>query len=78
MGIISIVESEHELIQVGLEVLSRNTVINADDRSFEERPERLDSHYVYVPVDERLRMTNDRVRTAANRLNIAPEFIRDE
>jgi len=50
-------------------------MINTDDRPLEERPERLNAHNVNVPVNERLRVANDRMMTIANGLNITPEFI---
>lgn len=46
----SIIESKDKLIQVGLQIFRRNTMINTDDRLLEQRPESLDTIGVYVAI----------------------------
>jgi len=60
-ALVHVVEPERKLVEVGLEVLRRDTLADTDDRSLEQRPERLDAHDVHVPIHERLSMVDGRV-----------------
>ncbi len=73
--IVSIVESENKLIQIGLEILSGHTMINTDDCSLEQTPEVLDAHCVDIAVDEGFGMTYDFMSSTTGGLGIALEFI---
>ena len=73
--VVSVVEPEYELIQIGLEVFRGHSVIYADDCSFEQAPEALNAHSVDVAVDERPGMTHSSVGIASSGLPVALEFI---
>ncbi len=71
----SVVESKDKLIRIGLEILSRHTMINTDDCSLEQAPEVLNPHRMNVSVDEGLGMTYDFMSSTASGLGVALEFV---
>ena len=72
------IEPENELVQIGLQVLSRHSVIDPDDRSFEQAPEVLHSHRMNVPIHKRLGMADGLMLSTASSFLVALEFIGDE
>jgi len=74
----AVVESEDELIEVGLEVFSRYTMVDTDNRSLEEAPEVLHPHRVDVSVDECLGVADGFMLSTSSSLGVALEFIGDE
>jgi len=56
--VIPVVVPERELVQVGLQVLRRDTVIGANDCPLEQRPERLNALSMDVAIHERFGMAN--------------------
>jgi hypothetical protein len=58
---VPVVEPEHKRVEVGLNVLRRDTLADTDDRSLEQRPERLDAQDVHAPIHERLSTVDGRV-----------------
>lgn len=59
--VVSVVESENELIQVCLQVFGADSVIHADDCPFEQAPEAFNAVGVDVSVHERLFVTDSLV-----------------
>jgi|AntAceMinimDraft_16_1070373.scaffolds.fasta_scaffold46210_2 hypothetical protein len=48
------IESEDELVDVGLQVLGGDAMVDSNDRSLEQAPEVLHTHCMDVSVDEGL------------------------
>jgi len=57
---------EHELVQVGLQMLGADSVVDADDRPLEQRPEALNPHRMHVSVHEGLGMGDGFVSSTAS------------
>ena len=76
--IIPVIKAEDEFIQVGLKVLCRYAVIDADNCSLEQAPEVFDAHCVNVSIDECLGMANGFMLSVASGLSVALEFIGDK
>lgn len=74
-GIMPVVEPEYELVEVSLKVLCRHAMVDADDRSLEERPERFDAHNVDVAVHECLGVVDLHMGITNSGLGVASEFV---
>jgi len=75
IGIMAMIESEDELVQVCLEVLGRDTVVDTNDRSLEEGPEGFDAHGMDVAFDEGLGMADGPVRESFGSLPVSLVFV---
>jgi len=78
ISVVSVVKPKDKLIQIGLEILGRDTMIDTNDRPFKQRPEVLDTHCVNVTIDERLGVNDSLVLESLGGFVVTFEFISDE